>query len=1014
MKTKKDENIKKKSNAFMAESEKKKSEVICHNCGKAGHYKRECHYNSQSGNNEQWKKAQSARGRGGAVRGNFKRGAWRGRAGFRGNSSSQTSNGYRENQQDYNNASGSSAWVTTMECNMVNSDGEVKRVNNNEINWLLDSGCTDHIVNNENYFENCRVLEKPMNVCLGNNSIVKATKIGTVRSYFNAFGKENEVRINNVYYVKDMHSNLISYGKITNTNTIISKGNLTKIIENNKKVTAVAWKEGNLHRMQSKLKLNTTHVYSTNVNNMSDKEKWHRMLGHVNFDYLNKLIKYKLLDGIPSEIESEFMRCKICIENKMNKLPFENNRYQAKQVLEIIHTDVCGPFQTTGPNGERYFVSFIDDYSKIVKVYPIKTKAEVFDCLVEFINESENLTEKRVKVLRCDNGTEYLNNRIYNFVKEKGITINTCPTYVHELNGTAERFNRTIMNISRCLLSEADVNKKYWPEIVCAAAYLKNRTLSNTIEKKTPYEIFFQRKPKVKHLRLYGSKVFVKIPDEKRESKWDKRAKMGILLGYSEVGYRVLLNDKIIVARHVDIVEPGVKCIGFNDSENEDENEQINDNAQESSKINENDYKNECKQDDVCEKVDVDSNENILRRSNRNRMPNKKYTNDDYVYDYCIQVNYSNVNTPSNFEEAMECDECVLWKRAMDKEIKCIDENKTWKLIDKSKTEGKKILDVKWVYTIKHDNNYKARLVVRGDQQTDTTGDTYSPVAKMQTLKILLSYCCKEGLIIEQMDVQTAFLNGEINTEVYIYIYQPKGYDDRSGRVCKLEKALYGLKESPRKWYECLDSFLLSLGFKKSNLDYCMYTLIEKYCKVYIIIFVDDLLICCKDREKIKQVKNVLFKRFKMKDLGDVKDYIGINIDYDFCKHEMKLNQTKYIESLAKKYKVLDSKPYSTPMEVNLKIDKSDICEKNIQYRNLIGALLYVSSGTRPDISFSVNYLSRYQNCYNESHYKYALRILKYLYSTKNLKLNYKRHENCEIIDCHVDADWAGDSIDRK
>ena len=101
----------------------------------------------------------------------------------------------------------------------------------------------------------------------------------------------------------------------------------------------------------------------------------------------------------------------------------------------------------------------------------------------------------------------------------------------------------------------------------------------------------------------------------------------------------------------------------------------------------------------------------------------------------------------------------------------------------------------------------------------------------------------------------------------------------------------------------------------------------------------------------------------------------------------MKLSQTKYIESLAKKYKVLDSKPYSTPMEVNLKIDKADICEKNIQYRNLIGALLYVSSGTRPDISFSVNFLSRYQNCYNESHYKYALRILKYLYSTKDLKL---------------------------
>lgn len=132
----------------------------------------------------------------------------------------------------------------------------------------------------------------------------------------------------------------------------------------------------------------------------------------------------------------------------------------------------------------------------------------------------------------------------------------------------------------------------------------------------------------------------------------------------------------------------------------------------------------------------------------------------------------------------------------MDKLMKCIYENGTWNLVEKSKMQNIKILDVKWVYTIKHDNCYKTRLVIRGDQQTNTTGDRYFPVAKMQTFKILLSYCCQEGLIIEQMDVQTAFLNGEINSDVYIH--QPKGYDDKSGRVCKLENALYGLKESPR------------------------------------------------------------------------------------------------------------------------------------------------------------------------------------------------------------------------
>ena len=207
---------------------------------------------------------------------------------------------------------------------------------------------------------------------------------------------------------------------------------------------------------------------------MSLKEKWHRMLGHINFGYINTLCKQELFTGIPNELESEFMKCKICIENKMHNLPLSNNRIKAKDVLEIVHTDVCGRFKTAGLNGERYFVSFIDDYSKIAKVYCIKSKDEVFNCVVQFVNESENLTGKRVKILRCDSGKEYLNYRFCKFAKEKGIILNNYPAYLHELNGTAERFNRTIMDMVRCLLAEAQVHKQYWPEILCAATYLKS------------------------------------------------------------------------------------------------------------------------------------------------------------------------------------------------------------------------------------------------------------------------------------------------------------------------------------------------------------------------------------------------------------------------------------------------------------------------------------------------------------------------------------------------------------
>lgn len=414
----------------------------------------------------------------------------------------------------------------------------------------------------------------------------------------------------------------------------------------------------------------------------------------------------------------------------MHNVSFENNRHRAKELLEIVHTDVCGPFKTTGFQGEKYFISFIDDYSKISKVYVMKSKEEVCDCLTEYVNESENITGKKVKFLRCDNGKEYLNKRIYNFAKEKGIVINNCPAYVHELNGTAERFNRTIMDISRCLLAEAKVDKKYWPEIICAAAYLKNRTLSNTVEKKTPYEIFFGKKPDVSNLRLYGSKVFVRKPEQKRTSKWDKKADMGILIGYSNVGYRVLLNGRVIVARHVDIVEENIKCIGLNSDEIENENVDLKDETIENSDDESLDETfqsaNESMNDTVKESGSRDKAEE--RRPQRDRKLPKRFE-DYYVYNHSIFVNFCSTNVPNTFEEAIDSNESKSWEKAMKREIDSLHKNKTWKLVEN--VDNKKVLDVKWVYSKKSDGTYKARLVVRGFQQSDGIDDVYSPVAKV-------------------------------------------------------------------------------------------------------------------------------------------------------------------------------------------------------------------------------------------------------------------------------------------
>lgn len=185
----------------------------------------------------------------------------------------------------------------------------------------------------------------------------------------------------------------------------------------------------------------------------------------------------------------------------MHDLSFENQRKRAKDLLEIVHTDLNGPHSTIGNTGEKYFLSFIDDYSKAVRVYTLKSKTEVYKCFQEYINTVENVTGKRIKRLRCDNGKEYINRDIYRLAREKRIIMDPCPPYVHKLNGTAERYNRSIMDTARCLLFEARVNRRFWPEIIKTAAYLKNRTLANTIENKTPYEILTGQKPNISNLR---------------------------------------------------------------------------------------------------------------------------------------------------------------------------------------------------------------------------------------------------------------------------------------------------------------------------------------------------------------------------------------------------------------------------------------------------------------------------------------------------------------------------------
>ncbi|RVE41307.1 hypothetical protein evm_014045 [Chilo suppressalis] len=365
---------------------------------------------------------------------------------------------------------------------------------------ILDSGCSDHIVNDDRYYTEFINLENPIDVKVGDGFSLKANKIGSINILCNVTGFLN----------KEIHKNVKSY---------------------------------------------------TSVSQMTNKEKWHRILGHTNFKNLQQMCAYESLQGLPNKIENSYIQCEICLTSKMCNLPFANNRHQTRDILQLIHTDVHGPLNPTGYGGERYFVSFIDDFSKIAMVYCINKKSEVFDCFFKYIRFVQNKTEKNIKEIRCDNGKEYINKDFFKLCKQEGIYLNPAPPYTHELNGVAERYNRTIMDRARCLLQEAKLDKRYWPECVKAASYIGNRLLTNTYIKKTPYELFFGIKPDVSHFKIYGSSAFVRIPEECRTSKLNAKAIKGVLVGYTDMGYRVLVENKIIISRHVRFIDNDAQSI---------------------------------------------------------------------------------------------------------------------------------------------------------------------------------------------------------------------------------------------------------------------------------------------------------------------------------------------------------------------------------------------------------------------------------------------------------------------
>lgn len=874
--------------------------------------------------------------------------------------------------------------------------------------WFMDSGCTHHMCKDKNYFENYKALEYTRMVHLGDGAKVQVIGEGNIK--LNAFNGKcwSVVNLENVFFVPELKVNLFSVVSALDKGLqMLSNNTECKFIKNNK-IIVISKRVDRLFKMcfnsdeKALSGISDNGMINNNVksndycNNDCDLYKYHCKLGHQNFIYIKNILK---INNINVKCSMNHF-CAACVEGKQHCSPHPKSASKTSNPGEIIHADLCGPLEEKSLGGSKYFLLIKDDYSHYRKVYPLSEKNQAAGKLEVFITCSINQGIK-IKTLRTDNGGEFVNNSVKRMLELHGIIHQTSVAYTPAQNGKIEREMRTVMEATRTMLKAKSLNKNLWAEAVNTAVYILNRTGTSTLPDKTPYELWTKRQFDISLLKgIFGEEVWTHIPKQQR-LKLDSKARKGIFVGYGEniKGYKIYYPDNGTFSY--------VREVIFSS---------LNETTKTTYNVNNNfEIQSQGQPDDEVENINKDQLYGNGERPKRNTRRPKRL--DDY--DLCYFAMDS--EEPTSLSEAMSSTHAEQWNEAMRYEMAALDENDTWTIVKKPESKVL-IIDTKWVFKVKRNkegkiNLFKARLVARGFRQNNLNySDIYSPVVKMVSVRTMLALSNKKGWPVYQLDVCSAFLNGVINDDIYITL--PSNFVIENNNLCKLNKALYGLKGAPKAWYQKFNDFILSHNFKKSTSDLCLYYFLDNNCKVFVLIFVDDVL-CTGYGSMVNYIMEQMKIEFKMKDMGLASFYLGLNINQDLNNGTTTLDQSQYLKGILQKFNMLNCHDVATPMDQNLDLSKlkrpqSENDELEHRCRQLIGCIMYAMIGTRPDLCSSISFLSRYQTCASNELWICLKRILRYIKGSIDLKLIYNKSVSDTLITGFADADWGSDRIDRR
>ena len=705
--------------------------------------------------------------------------------------------------------------------------------------------------------------------------------------------------------------------------------------------------------------------------------------------------------------------CTACTEAKQHEEPYNKHARRDADPGELTHIDLWGKYDVVSINGRQYYIVLVDDASRMITVDFLKGKNEAAQQVKNYLTHLK-VHGRNPKYIRVDRGKEFINDVLNSWCGQQGIEIQMTAPYSPSQNGVAERANRTLVELARAMIRGQKMPEFLWEQAVAHAAYLRNRAYTTTIKEKTPYEVWYKRKPNVAHLREFGAPVWILLQGQHVERKILPKSKRQLYVGHDDgsksVKYYNAETRKILTSRNFrflnalpenppegivvappNVLFEGEEGKGERQLDAELKRDAVNDQRELQSISTEKDHKGRKRQRE--EKTP----EIWEPRKTRGKRIDYRHLNDPYKDDEEYMYAIDNVlghDEPKSIKEAQNSQEWPKWEEAIKAELQQLAQKRTWELIECPK-EAIPIAN-KWVFMRKYNREgnltkYKARLVAKGCAQRPGYDylETFSPVVRMETIRVLLAMAAIKRFEIQQMDVKGAYLNGTLRE--IVHMRQPEGYEDNSDRVCRLVKTIYGLKQSGREWNKELDTKLKKHSFRQLRSDPCAYIRKSDNDSEIITVWVDDFLLFATTVKLMEKMKADIRSEWEVTDLGEPTKIVGIEITRR--ESTIKITQQKYIESILRREGMENANPVAMPMDPNMRLEPNpdgNEGNKSNSYARLLGELQFLANATRPDITYAVNRLAAYTANPSLQHVGAIKRVLRYLVGTKTLGITYQ------------------------